>query len=98
MKASAPTTVCPDREERIEARGNALPASRENDTGKVKMSNGRYSSSGSMEDDDTGRKINLSARSTATSIDKKVVFTRNFDNVSQCHVSSPLNFRSSIAR
>lgn len=81
MKASAPTTACPDREERIEARGNALPTSRENDTGKVKMSNGRYSSSGSMEDDDTGRKINLSARSTATSIDKKVVFARNFDNI-----------------
>lgn len=99
----AATTASPDgeeREERIEMRGNALPTSRESDTGKVKTSNGRYSTVASRSMDDTGRKINLSAgetfvQSTARrpSFDKNVVFTRNFDNVSQCHVSSPLNFR-----
>ncbi|XP_061930093.1 uncharacterized protein LOC107996135 isoform X4 [Apis cerana] len=87
----AATTASPDgeeREERIEMRGNALPTSRESDTGKVKTSNGRYSTVASRSMDDTGRKINLSAgetfvQSTARrpSFDKNVVFTRNFDNI-----------------
>lgn len=84
-------------EERIEMRGNAgttLATLRENDTGKVKTSNGRYSTVASNSVDETGRKINPSGSETFVqttarrpSFDKSVVFTRNFDNVSRCHVS-----------
>lgn len=77
-----------ERVERTEMRGT-LPTWRENDTGKVKISS---VSSKSIEDD-AGRKINLSAGETfiqstsrRPSFDKNVLFTRNFDNVSQRRV------------
>lgn len=90
-----------ERVERTEMRGT-VPTWRENDTGKVKMSNGvgRISSVSSKSiEDGAGRKINLSAGETfiqstsrRPSFDKNVLFTRNFDNVSQCRVSSPFTF------
>ncbi|XP_043802379.1 uncharacterized protein LOC122720037 isoform X2 [Apis laboriosa] len=91
-KANA--TASPDREEgeeRIEMRGNAgttLATLRENDTGKVKTSNGRYSTVASNSVDETGRRINPPGSETFVqttarrpSFDKSVVFTRNFDNI-----------------